>query len=94
MTQKLKEAIDVLSSMRDLPVEKQRSLAAGILELVALAKKELTEVTGNNIREDQSIWEVINDLGQGIPEEELPHLPEDGAAEHDHYIYGTPKRYV
>ncbi len=27
-----------------------------------------------------------------IPEEELEKLPTDGAAELDHYIYGTPKR--
>ncbi|MDX2239983.1 MAG: hypothetical protein NW224_04790 [Leptolyngbyaceae cyanobacterium bins.302] len=25
--------------------------------------------------------------------EEIAQLPADGALEHDHYIYGTPKRY-
>ncbi len=28
-----------------------------------------------------------------MTEEELAQLPTDGALEHDHYIYGTPKRY-
>jgi hypothetical protein len=28
-----------------------------------------------------------------LTEEELAQLPIDGAVEHDHYIYGTPKRY-
>ena len=28
-----------------------------------------------------------------LTEEELAQLPKDGALEHDHYIYGTPKRY-
>jgi hypothetical protein len=27
-----------------------------------------------------------------VPEEELERLPVDGAAQHDHYIYGLPKR--
>src|SRR5215469_15175407 len=27
-----------------------------------------------------------------IPEEDLARLPVDGAAQHDRYIYGTPKR--
>ena len=27
-----------------------------------------------------------------IPEEEFLKLPADGAEQHDHYIYGTPKR--
>lgn len=28
-----------------------------------------------------------------LTEEELAQLPTDGAVEHDHYIYGIPKRY-
>jgi hypothetical protein len=27
-----------------------------------------------------------------LPEEELRKLPHDGAEQHDHYIYGTPKK--
>ena len=29
---------------------------------------------------------------QGLPPETLDRLPADGASQHDHYIYGTPKR--
>lgn len=38
------------------------------------------------------IWEEILDLAAGIPDEEFAKLPVDGAEQHDHYIYGTPKR--
>ena len=38
------------------------------------------------------IWEQFADAFKDIPEEELNRLPVDGAAQHDHYIYGTPKR--
>jgi Arc/MetJ-type ribon-helix-helix transcriptional regulator len=38
------------------------------------------------------IWEVADELRRSIPEEEWDKLPVDGASEHDHYIYGTPKR--
>jgi len=38
------------------------------------------------------IWEVAAALLADIPEEHLAQLPVDGAAQHDHYIYGTPKR--
>lgn len=38
------------------------------------------------------IWEVAAELVAEIPEEDLACLPVDGAAQHDHYIYGTPKR--
>ena len=38
------------------------------------------------------IWEVAEELFGDIPDEELAQLPPDGATQHDHYIYGTPKR--
>jgi hypothetical protein len=38
------------------------------------------------------IGEIIDDVMRDLPEEVLEQLPVDGAAEHDHYIYGTPKR--
>lgn len=38
------------------------------------------------------IWERIAALTADAPEEEIAKLPPDGAAEIDHYLYGTPKR--
>ncbi len=38
------------------------------------------------------IWEEILELTAGIPDEEFDQLPVDGAEQHDHYIYGIPKR--
>ena len=38
------------------------------------------------------IWQVIQELMADVPPEILDQLPTDGASQHDHYIYGTPKR--
>lgn len=38
------------------------------------------------------IWERISALASDAPPEELAKPPTDGASQHDHYIYGTPKR--
>ena len=38
------------------------------------------------------IWEVIAERARALPPEVLERLPEDGASQHDHYIYGLPKR--
>ena len=38
------------------------------------------------------IWSVAAELVAEIPADDLAGLPVDGAAQHDHYIYGTPKR--
>ncbi|MGA7978962.1 MAG: antitoxin family protein [Chromatiaceae bacterium] len=42
--------------------------------------------------EEKPIWEVAADLVRDIPEDALSSLPPDGATQHDHYLYGTPKR--
>jgi len=38
------------------------------------------------------IWEQICDAFAHVPDDELASLPEDGAAQVDHYVYGLPKR--
>jgi plasmid stability protein len=38
------------------------------------------------------ISEVIRDNMRDVPPEDLAALPSDGASQHDHYIYGVPKR--
>ena len=39
------------------------------------------------------LGQILADLGKKIPAEEMAKMPRDGAANHDHYIYGTPKQY-
>ena len=38
------------------------------------------------------IWERIAVSTADAPAEELAKPPTDGASQHDHYLYGTPKR--
>jgi Arc/MetJ-type ribon-helix-helix transcriptional regulator len=38
------------------------------------------------------IWEKILENAASIPAEEWDKVPTDGSEQHDHYIYGTPKR--
>jgi Arc/MetJ-type ribon-helix-helix transcriptional regulator len=38
------------------------------------------------------IWEVIEDENRSLAPEVWEALPADLSAQHDHYIYGTPKR--
>ena len=51
---------------------------------------------GNNRPQETNkpIWEHFEDTSLEIPDEELDRLPTDGSLQHDHYIYGTPKRPV
>ncbi len=40
----------------------------------------------------KTIWEEILEATADIPDEVWDKLPTDLAEQHDHYIYGTPKR--
>ena len=51
------------------------------------ARQQATGGTGA-----RPIGEVIDELMADVPAEVLERLPADGAAQHDHYIYGIPKR--
>jgi putative addiction module CopG family antidote len=61
-----------------------------ILLKLRVQQQPLTEVP--EAAKDRPIGAIIDDLMSDLPEEVLERLPEDGAAQHDHYIYGTPKR--
>jgi hypothetical protein len=41
-----------------------------------------------------SLAEKINAIWSDVPPEDWDTMPTDGASEHDHYIYGLPKRNV
>ncbi len=38
------------------------------------------------------ISDVIREIWSDVPAESWDTMPTDGASEHDHYIYGLPKR--
>lgn len=42
--------------------------------------------------DQQTIWQKIDELMAEVPDEEWEKVPTDGSYQHDHYLYGTPKR--
>jgi predicted DNA-binding antitoxin AbrB/MazE fold protein len=40
----------------------------------------------------RSISERLAELAESVPEEVVDSWPKDGASQHDHYLYGAPKR--
>ena len=83
-------------------IRRGRFASAGqmIDEALRLLKESSDRVAGLLKKHDQPsagstpkpIWEIAADLRTSVPEEEWAKLPVDGAEQHDHYIYGTPKR--
>ena len=40
----------------------------------------------------EPFWKTFTRRMDTVPDEVFEHLPRDGASEHDHYLYGSPKR--
>ncbi len=83
MSANLEQAI--LEKLQALPDEKQQ-------EVLALVDEMLRQGQEPQPRGTQPIWEIIQELSSQIPVEEWAELPADGAEQHDHYLYGSPKR--
>jgi bifunctional DNA-binding transcriptional regulator/antitoxin component of YhaV-PrlF toxin-antitoxin module len=66
---------------------RQAGIAPGA-DLVAVVKDGRIVVA----RPGPSLAERIIARANALPREVLDRLPKDGASQHDHYIYGTPKR--
>jgi len=86
MTELLQRAINQVQA---LPEDEQNRVARLMLD----ASETVHLADGEGTGEQKPIWEIAVELMKDVPEEDLEKLPTDGATEHDHYIYGTPKRY-
>ena len=85
MTELLTKALD---RIQGLPEDKQDRVAQIILDEVEAFEHE----NDNEKRQHKPVWEVIQEIFADITEEEWEKLPKDGAAELDHYLYGSPKK--
>jgi hypothetical protein len=84
MSANLEQAI--LEKLQALPDNKQEEVLA---LLDAMLKEKHEPPSSENVR---PIWEIITELSAQVPMEEWEKLPRDGAEQHDHYLYGSPKR--
>jgi Tfp pilus assembly protein PilN len=76
----------ILKKLQALPDGKQQEVLAlveALLDKEQLAQPESTR---------RPIGDIFEELSSQIPLEEWAQLPQDGAGQHDHYLYGSPKR--
>lgn len=74
---------EILEKIRTLPIEKQVEVMKFIETLSGEASKP----------KRKSIVEEIAEIVKDVPDEVWEKIPKDGSINHDHYLYGTPKRY-
>ena len=69
-------------------------------QIRVLSEEEMRQVLNfvNGLRKERAtsqvkpISAIFEDLSSEIPLDEWRELPSDGAENHDHYLYGAPKK--
>ena len=79
-----------------LPDEQQAALTAKARAHGVSAEEYARQVLALDLeagaRPRRHISEIILEHMSRVPPEIMAQMPKDGASEHDHYIYGWPKR--
>jgi hypothetical protein len=83
----------------ELPDEEAAALtakarAAGLTLHDWLKQLAGTEEKSSTERPLQTAADIILSRMRNVPPEIMATMPKDGASQHDHYIYGWPKREV
>jgi len=80
----------------ELPDNKEAALRARAQAQGVSAEQYAEHVLNRDLEAEgsgsKSFWEAFTNQIQALPDEVFEHLPTDGASEHDHYLYGSPKR--
>ena len=79
----------------EVPNPQAAMLAAKAREQGLSAEEYVRQVLAQDLQSAPPrarIWEKIAESSKRLPPEELAEMPEDGASQIDHYVYGTPKR--
>jgi hypothetical protein len=90
--------IDLTPEMNQKLQERARRQGVAIADLVRSALETLTAPEGPvgtnepGVAVDRPIWEKLAAIANQVSEEEIAAHPTDLAEQHDHYIYGTPKK--
>lgn len=73
----------IYEKVKILPLDKQEEVLEFVEEKLSVAEK----------RDSRPIWEIAKEISESVPLEEWEELPLDGSVNHDHYLYGAPKKY-
>lgn len=78
----------VIEKLRELPTEKQQA----VLEFVETLLTPHTPEIGVPVSASKTIWDKLEEITKEVPDKMWEQLPTDGAEQHDHYLYGAPKK--
>ena len=80
----------IFDKVQALPPEQQREVLS-FVERLQLSSG-LTGANAVTEPKTKTIWEEIDEIVSEVPPEAWDEVPPDGSLNHDHYLYGSPKK--
>jgi len=91
MTVTIQLSDEQVATLRAQAADEGLTLDAWLQKLAdQYAQSRSPSSTGSSVR--HPIWERIAERMKTVLADVFERLPHDGASEHDHYLYGSPKR--
>lgn len=78
-----------------MPANIEQVIMEGLRRLPPERQKEVADFVQGLIQKNNSpktIWEKIDERVKRVPSDVWEGIPTDGAEQHDHYLYGAPKK--
>ena len=79
-------------AFRHLPLERLLDFVRALGQDIEIIVTPRPAVKDTSESQSLPLWEEFEQAGLSLPEKVLAMLPSDGASQHDHSIYGIPKR--
>ncbi|MEK6303779.1 MAG: hypothetical protein AABO41_23990 [Acidobacteriota bacterium] len=79
MSSNIEEAI--VERLRALDTKEQKT----VLDFVEGIERQKSQPA-------KTLWDAIQNIVKDVPDEVWERLPTDGSEQHDHYLYGSPKK--
>ena len=77
------------SSIEKAIIERLRALDAEEQKRVL---DSVEGIEGQKSPPAKTLWDAIQDIVKDVPGDVWERLPTDGSEQHDHYLYGSPKK--
>jgi len=87
--------LEFMTLILELPDKKETALKAKALAQGLSAEQYAQQVLDRDLEETVDsvpFWKSFTHQMEAVPDRVFENMPVDGASEHDHYLYGSPKR--
>lgn len=91
---RLREIIANRTSKEAITAPEAREYIQKLAQKIVDDLLEEDEKLSEDMMDTKPVWQMVMEIGAGIPAEEWAKIPTDLSINTDHYLYGKPKIFI